>query len=97
MAKISEDEVKHLAKLCRLQFDDNEIKKFSRELTSILGYVSQLEEVDTDGVDPTFQVTGLTNVMRKDEVKEVCKRDELLATSPLEISRDQIKVPPVFE
>jgi len=97
MAQISEEEVKHLAELARLNLSENEVKKYSKELSSILDYVSLLEEVDTKDVKPTFQVTGLENVTRKDEVRKVCDRDAALLNTPLQVSRDQIKVPPVFE
>jgi aspartyl-tRNA(Asn)/glutamyl-tRNA(Gln) amidotransferase subunit C len=97
MAKFTEKEILHLADLARLKLNDEDVKNYTKNLGSILDYVSVLDEVDVKDVEPTFQVTGLKNVFREDEVKKVCSRDELLNCSPLEISRDQIKVLPVFE
>ncbi len=68
MTKISLDDVKKLARLARIAIDDEEAKKFQGDLDAILNYVQQLEDVDTEGVEPTSQVTGLVNVTRSDEV-----------------------------
>ena len=68
MTKISLDEVKKLASLARIAISEDEAVKFQAEITEILHYVSQLNEIDTEGVEPTAQVTGLENVTRKDEL-----------------------------
>jgi aspartyl-tRNA(Asn)/glutamyl-tRNA(Gln) amidotransferase subunit C len=68
MSKLTKDEVLHVAKLAQLNLDDAGIKKFLPQLTSVVDFISQLKEVDTEGVEPTAQVTGLTNVFRKDLV-----------------------------
>ena len=92
MATLSEDEVRHIAKLARLKLSDAEVKKFSKELTQILDYVELLNEVDTEEVEPTAQVTGLQNVQRADEVKpSEATKDDLLGCSPLPIVNDQIE------
>ena len=70
MSKLSDDDVKNLAKLSRLALSDEEIEKFKTEITQILGYVEQLQSIDTEGVEPTSQVSGLTDVTRPDEVRE---------------------------
>ncbi len=67
MAKITEDEVLVLAKLSRLQFTDDEFRDIAKEIEAILGYVAQLHSVDLKDYKPTYQVTGLKNVMRADE------------------------------
>ncbi len=59
-----------MAQLSRLGLTDDEVTEFSTELTAILQYVEQLGSVDIDGLEPTSQVTGLTNVTRSDEVKD---------------------------
>jgi len=68
MSKLTKDEVLHIAKLAQLTLSDSEIKKFLPQLTSVVEYIGQLKEVNTEGVEPTAQVTGLTNVFRQDEV-----------------------------
>ncbi|MBU0766333.1 Asp-tRNA(Asn)/Glu-tRNA(Gln) amidotransferase subunit GatC [Patescibacteria group bacterium] len=91
---LSKDDVKHIAKLARLNLKDSEVDKFTRELSSIIDYVDQLQEVDTKNVEPSEQVTGLTNGFREDKVIEKdATPDELLETSPLPIIERQIETP----
>jgi len=90
---LTEEQVRHVAKLARLKLTDDEVKKFAGQLSGVLEYVDILKEVDTDGVEITSQVTGLKNVMRKDEVvKCEATREELLACSELEVDSNQVKV-----
>ncbi len=63
---LTEKEVEHIAQLARIELSDGEKKRFQKELSSILEYVEQLNKVNTDGVEPLFQTTGLNNVMRPD-------------------------------
>jgi len=70
MAKLTRDDVLKLASLARISLSDEEVTEFSEELSAILQYVEQLSSVDVSGLQPTNQVTGLTNVMREDEVKD---------------------------
>ncbi|HSX46026.1 MAG TPA: Asp-tRNA(Asn)/Glu-tRNA(Gln) amidotransferase subunit GatC [Candidatus Saccharimonadia bacterium] len=70
MSKLTREDVLKLARLARLDLSEAEIEEFRTELSSILDYVEQLQGVDVAGLKPTNQVTGLTNVMREDEVKE---------------------------
>mgnify|MGYP000870870303 CR=1 FL=1 len=69
MSKLSRDDALKLASLARISLDESEIDKYADELSEILGYVEQLSSVDVDNLEPTNQVTGLTNVMRPDEVR----------------------------
>ena len=94
---LSEDDVRHIAELARLGLSDVEVKKFTVQLSNVLEYVEQLNEVDTSTVEPTSQVTGLTNVSREDAVQPKVTREELLACSPLSIVDHQIQVKSVFE
>lgn len=66
MAKLSRDDVLKLAKLAKLNLTEEEIEKFRTEISAILGYVEKLSEVDVTGLEPTTQVTGLRNILRKD-------------------------------
>jgi len=79
--KLTIDDVKHVAKLSRLGLTDEEITKYSEQLSSVLDYISKLNEVDTDKVESTSQVTGLKNVLRKDEVKESLSQENALSSS----------------
>lgn len=72
-----------LARLSRLHLTDEEIAQFTDEISAILGYVEQLQKVDLKGVEPTYQVTGLKNVMRPDEIKDYgVSPEELLKNAP---------------
>ena len=64
--KISLEEVEHIAELARIELTKKEKEKFSDELSDVLGYVEQLQEVDTKNVELVSQVTGLVNVVRED-------------------------------
>lgn len=86
----------HLAQLSNLQLADDEIAALQTDLAEILNYVNQLGELDTTGVEPTYQVTDLENVMREDVVvHHAANREALLATAP-EQKDSQIKVPKVL-
>lgn len=79
---ISQKEVQHIAHLARLGISKQETEKFTKELSSILNYVSALNEVDTRNIKPTSQVTGLLNVMREDRTKASRCEKELVAQAP---------------
>lgn len=96
MTQISTDDVHHLAQLSSLQLDDTEVEALRVDLENILGYIEQLSELDTEGVEPTYQVTDLQNVWRDDKVDDYgLGRDALLALAP-DADKNQIKVPKVL-
>jgi aspartyl-tRNA(Asn)/glutamyl-tRNA(Gln) amidotransferase subunit C len=83
MSKLSRDDVLKLAKLSRLRLSEEEIEKFRVELSEIIDYVEQLDSVETSGLEPTYQVTGLRNVFRLDEAKDYgYKTEDLLKNAP---------------
>lgn len=83
MTTISLDDVKKLATLSALRVTDEEAKTLQAELQNILKFVEQLDSVDTNGVEPTYQVTGLENVWREDEIIDYgLSRDDLLRNAP---------------
>ncbi len=88
--------VQHIAKLARLGITPEESEKFAKQLTDIFSYIEKLNEIKTDDVIPTSQVTGLTNVTREDKVVRSCKKEELLACTELPVEKDQIRVKPVI-
>lgn len=94
--KLTKEQVNHVAKLARLGLREDEVSKFQTQLSGILDYVEMLNEVDTDGVEPTAQVTGLTNITREDAVLRKWDPKRLLKSSPLPIERNQIKTKPIF-
>lgn len=64
--KVSEEEVKHIAELARIELSGEEVERFAREISDVLGYVEQLGEVNTEAVEPISQLSGKTNVFRED-------------------------------
>ena len=96
MTEISTDDVHHLAQLSSLQLDDAETEALRVYLGNILGYIEQLSELDTEGVEPTYQVIDLQNVWRDDVVDDYgLGREQLLALAP-DADAYQIKVPKVL-
>jgi aspartyl-tRNA(Asn)/glutamyl-tRNA(Gln) amidotransferase subunit C len=80
---VTNADVRHIAKLARLAMSDNEIEAMVPELNSILGWVEQLGEVDTDGVDPLTAVIPNKLRLREDKVTDGNCRDEVLANAPV--------------
>lgn len=94
MTSLSSDDVRHIAKLCRLNISDDEVQKFTPQLSSILDFIGKLQEVPTDGVESTPQATGIINRFREDVVcAKGPSREELLSCSPLPIVDSQIQTP----
>lgn len=83
MAKLTRDDVLKLAKLARLDLSDEEVEEFREELSNILQYVEQIQNADVAELAPTSQVTGLTNVMRDDEIVDYgVSSQDLLRLAP---------------
>ncbi len=96
MSTITTDDVRHLAQLSNLQISDDEVDTLRGDLENILGYIEQLSELDTTGVEPTYQVTGLENVWRDDEVQDAgVSREQLLELAPERVD-NSVKVPKVL-
>ena len=76
------EEIKHIAKLARIELTGEELEKFRSDLAQILGYIEVLKTVDTDGVEPLAQVTGLQNVFREDEAENSGLQDEIISRAP---------------
>lgn len=71
---ISEEEVKHIAKLARLGLTEKEIEKFQKDLSAILDYIGKLKEVDVSKAEATSHSILLENAMRKDEIFKFNKK-----------------------
>ncbi|MFA6995571.1 MAG: Asp-tRNA(Asn)/Glu-tRNA(Gln) amidotransferase subunit GatC [Patescibacteria group bacterium] len=85
-------EIEHIAELSRLELNAEEKTKFGAQLDSILNYVEQLNEVNTDNVEPTAQVSGLEDVWRNDSVKNWDREEVEDALSQGKLEGGQIKV-----
>ena len=96
MSTITTDDVHHLAQLSSLQLSDSEVENLRADLENIINYINQLNEVDTSGVEPTYQVTGLENVWRGDEVDAGSVTPEQLLDLAAEQRGHCVKVPKVL-
>lgn len=94
--EINCESIKHLAELSDFSLSDEEIESLSKDLKGIIGYISQLDELNTDNISPTYQVFEMENVWREDKiVPQEAGRDQLLALAK-EVEDHQIKVPKVL-
>ena len=80
---VSPEQVRHIAKLARIAMSDAEIDALVPELNNILGWVEQLGEVDTEGVEPLTAVVPNKLRLREDKVTDGNCRDEILANAPV--------------
>jgi len=87
--KLSLDQVKRVAKLANLPLTPEEEEKYAERLSKVLDYIEQLNSVDTSlgdeptsDVEPTFNVTGQSNVMREDETTASLSQEEALLNAP---------------
>ena len=95
MSRISADDVRKVAKLARLDLPEDRIATYTGQLESILEYVSQLEQVDTEGIPETTRAVEVTNVTRKDGVDPTPVREEILNQAPLR-EGDYFRVPKIL-
>ena len=94
--EITDKEINHLASLSNTSLKPEEKEALKQDLGNILKYISKLDELDTDGVEPTYQVFEMENVWRDDEIKpQDASREDLLALTKESID-NQIKVPKVL-
>ena len=94
--KISKDDIIKVSELARLEFKEEELEKFTEQLGNILEYVEQLNELDTDNVEPTSHVLDISTPLREDKVVEWLSTEEVLKNAP-EREDDFFVVPQVIE
>lgn len=80
--KLTKDQVKHVAKLANLPITEQEEKLYSEQLSKILDYIDQLNSVDTSNVEPTFNVSGQSNVESEDKLGECLPAEDTLSNAP---------------
>jgi aspartyl-tRNA(Asn)/glutamyl-tRNA(Gln) amidotransferase subunit C len=93
---VSTQQVRHIAKLARIAMSDDEIERLAPELNNILGWIEQLGEVNTDGVEPLTAVIDQKLRLRDDVVTDGNIRDEVLANAP-DAQHGFFAVPKVIE
>lgn len=80
--KITRSEIRHVAKLARLELQEEEERLMTDQMNNILSYMDKLNELDTSAVAPTTHAIQLQNVFRKDQVEPSLEREEVLANAP---------------
>ena len=94
--KISKDDIIKVCELARLEFKEEELEKFTEQLGNILEYIEQLNELNTDNVEPTSHVLDISTPLREDKVVEWLSTEEVLKNAP-ESEDDFFVVPQVIE
>ncbi len=81
---ITKKDLEHIGWLSCLELSEKDTEKYTPKLNPVLDYFSELDEVDTNGVEPTYHVIALCNVFREDEVNTKCPldQDETLSNAP---------------
>jgi aspartyl-tRNA(Asn)/glutamyl-tRNA(Gln) amidotransferase subunit C len=92
--KLGKKEVEKLAHLARLEFNEEEKAKMIEDMDKIIGFVSKIDEMDLEGVEPQVYMTEGEDILRKDIVKGELKKEEALKNAPQK-DTDYIKVPKV--
>jgi aspartyl-tRNA(Asn)/glutamyl-tRNA(Gln) amidotransferase subunit C len=82
IAKITREEVRHVARLARLELSEPEEERMTGQMNQILEYMDKLNELDTKGISATTHAIQLQNVFRSDHVRDSLERSEALANSP---------------
>ena len=80
--KLTEKQVRQVAKLARLNINDDEVVEMTRQLGAILGFVAQLDELDTSDVEPLAHCLPIRNVLREDEIRASLSNEDALANAP---------------
>ncbi len=81
---ITRKEVEHVAKLARLALTEEETEKYTEQFSSILDYFNQLNEVNTENIEPMVHVLPVRNVMREDKAELASNKQDILRNAPLE-------------
>ena len=95
MTKIRREEVKKVAKLARLELNENEVNNHAKQLEKILDYIKQLEKINTDNIPCTTRAIEVVNAFREDELENYENSEQLLDLAP---SREDkfFKVPKII-
>jgi len=92
---LTNEQVRHIAKLASIRLSDEEVETTKRELNSIFGYIDKLQQVPTAGVVPTSHVHGAVNFFRDDVVQKSLLTEEVARNAP-DFSRDGFRVPKII-
>lgn len=95
-ARLSTDDVAHVARLARLNLTPEELQRATEQLAGVLEHFADIDALDLDGVEPMAQPFPLVNVLRDDVEADVLDRDEVLAAAPdADLAGGRFRVPPI--
>ena len=80
--KLDTNTINKIAKLARIRLSENEVNELLKDMNSILDWVEQLNEVNTDSIEPLTNISSSSLTIRKDEAKDINSSDEILQNSP---------------
>ncbi len=92
---IDEEDLKHIARLAKIDINEEEVKEFSPQIRSILALFNEIDEVETEDVEPTFHVFGLKNVFREDVSDSSLTGEEAVKNAPKK-ERGYVKGPRIM-
>ncbi len=95
MMKISKDDIRHLASLSSITLSDSEVEDILPDVEKIIDYINQLQEIDTENVEPTYMVNDPKNVWREDEIEQSVSSEKLVGLAQSS-SNNSIEVPKVL-
>jgi len=96
MSRISKEQVKHVAHLARLAITEEEAEMFTTQLDAIIGFAEQLNELNTENIEPASHVLNMKNVMREDVPEQGLNREEVMKNAP-DHHDGQVRVPSILE
>ena len=94
--KITDDIVKHIAHLARLEFKGEELESIKGDMEKIIGFMDKLSEVDTEDVEPLIFMNEKVNVLREDKVDQTLTKEDALLNAPKNDS-DYFRIPKVLD
>ena len=93
---IDKDKIKHISKLARISVEEKKINGLTKDLSSIFKFIEQLNELNTDNVEPLSSVLNQPLILRKDEINDGKIREKILENSPKK-NEEFFVVPKVIE
>lgn len=96
MSRISTEQVKYVANLARLAITEEEAETFTKQLDAMISFAEQLNELNTDNVEPTSHVLDMKNIMREDIAQVGLSQSDVLKNAP-DHQDGQVKVPSIIE
>ncbi len=94
--QITKSDIEHIAELSKLNLNDEQIEKYTKDMQNIISFTEQIQEVDTENVKESAFALDAFNVFRKDEIKDSLDRDLLLKNAPSS-NGVQYQIPPILE